>query len=468
MGKIMSAYLLPHPPIILKEIGRGEEYKARKTIEGAEFVASDIKKKAPDTIIIITPHGPLFSDAISISVEENLKGDFSKFGYGELKFQYKNNLELVDKIIEKSNRNNFIIAEVDKYFAKDYKIDASLDHGVLVPLYFVDKQYRDYKLIHITYGLLSPKDLYRFGKIIKGIVEESKENVVIIASGDLSHRLSNEGPYSYSPHGKEFDEKIVDTLKNANMEEIITFDLKLGELAGECGLRSLMIMAGTLDNCELKSRVLSYEGPFGVGYATAIIDIVGEKNEDMLKRIEEKSKERIKSIREKEDEYVRLARQSLEHYIREGKYMEVPENISKELIENKRSVFVTIKKNGMLRGCIGSTEPREKNIATEIIKYAVNAGLRDPRFDRVEEFELEDLEYSVDVLFPPEPIKSIDELDVERYGVIVTKGYRAGLLLPNLEGIDTVEEQIRIALNKAGIQEHEDYKMERFEVIRHY
>ena len=122
----------------------------------------------------------------------------------------------------------------------------------------------------------------------------------------------------------------------------------------------------------------------------------------------------------------------------------------------------------MLRGCIGSTEPMEKNMAIEIIKYAVNAGINDPRFDSVEEDELDKLVYSVDVLSHPEPISSKEELDIERYGVIVNKGHRHGLLLPNLEGIDSIEEQVNIALGKAGISEDEDYTMERFEVVRHH
>lgn len=467
MGKILGAYLLPHPPIIIKEIGEGREYNAKNTIEGMEKAAQNIKAKKPDTIIVITPHGPLFTDAISISVEKDLLGDFSKFGNKELKFQYENNLNLVEKIIEKSNEENIIIAEIDKYFAKDYNVSTELDHGVLVPLYFVDKEYKDYKLIHITYGLLSPKDLYRFGKIVKEVVEESNENAVVIGSGDLSHKLSNDGPYSYSTYGSEFDNKIIEILKEANMEKILTFDLSLGEKAGECGLRSLMIMAGTLDNYLLKSQVLSYEGPFGVGYGTAILDIAGRQEVDMLKKIDENKRIHLKEIRNNEDKYVRLARKSLEYYIRKGKYMDIPKDLPQELLQDRKAVFVTIKKDGMLRGCIGSTEPREKNIATEIIKYSVNAGLRDPRFDSVEESELDDLVYSVDVLFPPESINSIHELDVERYGIIVRKGQRSGLLLPNLEGVDTVEEQLRIALNKAGIRENEDYSMERFEVIRH-
>lgn len=468
MGRILGAYLFPHPPIIIEDIGQGEEKKAINTINGVKALARDIGEKSPDTIILITPHGPLFSDAIAISIEDELKGDFRRFGYWDIKLSYKNNKKLAYNIIKKALKNNISIAQVNKDFARDHNIELALDHGALVPLYFVDKELKDFKLIHITYGLLSSKELYLFGMGIQEAVQESGEDAVIIASGDLSHKLSDSGPYSYSPWGPEFDEKIIEILKAGDMEGLVTFDMGLSENAGECGLRSLMVMAGTLNKKELKSQVLSYEGPFGVGYGTAKFEVVGENNNDILSKINCLEEEMIKDIRDKEDEYVRLARASLETYIKTGQYLKVPEGLSRELLEERRAVFVTIKKNGSLRGCIGSTEPREKNIATEIIKYAVNAGTKDPRFARVEETELDKLVYSVDVLFTPEPINSKNQLNVSRYGVIVSKGYRSGLLLPNIEGVDTVDEQVEIALRKAGIMEHEDYKMERFEVIRHH
>lgn len=467
MGKILAGYLSPHPPIIVDDIGGGEEKKAIKTIEGMKKLAIDIKNKAPSTIIVITPHGPLFTDAISISVDKDLNGDFGKFGYWDIKFNLTNNVKLAYKIIKKSLQANIQVAQINDEFAKDYQVENKLDHGMLVPLYFVDKEYKNYEVIHITYGMLSPKELYRFGKVVKQALEEVDGDAVVIASGDLSHKLSDSGPYSYSPYGKEFDQKIVKILESGDMEGLVTFDLALGDKAGECGLRSLMILAGTLDGLKVQSKVLSYEGPFGVGYCTAILDIVGESGVNLIEKIDNEEIRRIKDIRDNEDEYVKLARKSLEYFIKTGEYLDLPKGISQNLLDEKKAVFVTIKKDGMLRGCIGSTEPTEKNIAIEIIKYAVNAGINDPRFDSVIEAELDTLVYSVDVLSSPEPISSKEELDIEKYGVIVNKGHRKGLLLPNIEGVDSVEEQVLIALRKAGIREDDGYSMERFEVVRH-
>lgn len=469
MGKILSAYLFPHPPIIIEEIGKGQEQRALKTLEASKKLAKDMKDKKPTTIIIITPHGPLFRDAISISTKKYLQGDFQNFGEKDLKFEFENNLKLVKEIIKKSGIENITIAKVDEELAKDFDISLKLDHGALVPLYFVDKEYKDFKLVHITYGLLTPKELYTFGQLIQKLVLKSEEKVAFIASGDLSHKLSNEGPYSYSPYGEKYDKEIVKLLNEGDFKSIISFDLSLSEKAGECALRSLMILSGFLDGFKIEPEILSYEGPFGVGYCNAKFSVLDKEDEhkifDDLIHME---KERIASIRKEEDEYVRLARASLEHYIKHKERIEIPNNLSEELLNNRNGAFVTIKKDGILRGCIGTIEPTQKNVAMEIIENAISAGLRDPRFDPVEEEELPQLVYSVDILMEPEPISSMEELDVKKYGVIVSKGFRKGLLLPNLDGVDTPQEQVRIALNKAGIPEFEDFKLERFEVIRHF
>lgn len=468
MGKILASYLSPHPPIILSDIGKGEELKAKKTLDGVRALSKDIKEKSPSTIIVITPHGPLFSDAISISMGKRLKGDFGDFGFEEIKFEFKNNVDMVHGLIEEASKREIVIAEVDRYLVENYNISDKLDHGVLVPLYFVDKVYRDFKLIHITYGMLSPIELYRFGMAIQKTVENSREDVVIIASGDLSHRLTSSGPYVYSPYGSEFDHRIVDILEKGDMEALVEFDLELAEKAGECGLRSLMIMAGAVDGFELEPRVYSYEGPFGVGYATAKFEVlVKDRNRKLLDRLEANSSKKLESIRSKEDDYVRLARESIEYYIHNGRYMDIPEDLPRDMIEGKNGVFVTLYKDGMLRGCIGTIEPRRENIALEIVINAVSAAMEDPRFSPVEEFELEKIVYSVDILSDPEPISSKEELDVHDYGIIVKSGYRKGLLLPNIQGVDTVEEQVSIALRKAGIHEDERYSMERFKVVRH-
>ena len=166
--------------------------------------------------------------------------------------------------------------------------------------------------------------------------------------------------------------------------------------------------------------------------------------------------------------HVKLAKKAVETYVREGRIIDVPPDVPEEFKRTRAGVFVSLKKDGDLRGCIGTIEPTQSNLAEEIIYNAISAAVRDPRFLPVEENELDDLTYSVDVLKPAEPVTDIRQLDPKRYGVIVECGSRRGLLLPDLEGVDTVEQQIEIARRKAFIRPDEPYKLYRFEVVRYH
>jgi len=169
-----------------------------------------------------------------------------------------------------------------------------------------------------------------------------------------------------------------------------------------------------------------------------------------------------------ESAYVRLAQETIENYIKQGKIITPPLGLPGDMINQKAGVFVSLKKNGNLRGCIGTFIPTQENIAQEIIKNAISAAVDDPRFSPVTASELGDLTISVDVLSPPEEISDISELDPKKYGVIVSSGYKKGLLLPDLEGVDTAGEQVDIAKRKAGIYPDEKVKLYRFEVKRYY
>jgi AmmeMemoRadiSam system protein A len=461
MGKILGAYIFPHPPIIVPEVGKGEEEAAKATIEAAIKASKEIKDQKPSTIIVTTPHAPAFEDYMHISEEKILKGNFKRFGRADVNLSFDNNVDIVRSIISYAADEGIGAGGVDGATASKYGLNNELDWGALVPLYYVTKEYKDFKIVYISISYLSMEELYRFGMSIRKAVEASDENVVFIASGDLSHKLSHDGPYGYDEQGKLFDELIVKSIGENDVESLLNIDDDFCESAGQCGLRSFVIMYGALDGYQLKPEVYSYEAPFGIGYCIAKIDIDGE---DEGRKVLDK---RMDEIRKNEDEYVKLARLTLEAYVRSGETIEIPDDLPKEMKVNKAGVFVSIKKDGQLRGCIGTISPTTESIAEEIIQNAISSGTSDPRFYPVEEKELPSLVYSVDVLMEPEPIKSIEELDVIKYGVIVRAGHRSGLLLPNLEGVNTPEEQVDIALKKAGIRKNEKYSLERFEVIRH-
>ena len=162
---------------------------------------------------------------------------------------------------------------------------------------------------------------------------------------------------------------------------------------------------------------------------------------------------------------VKLAKEAVESYIGQGKVL-LPKELPPETKE-RAGVFVSIKKHGQLRGCIGTFEPTRANIAEEIVSNAISSATGDPRFPPVSASELPDLEYSVDILTKPEPVDNVDQLDPRKYGIIVERGYRRGLLLPDLEGVDSVDEQIEICRAKAGISSEEPIKLYRFQVMRY-
>ena len=458
---IKYAFILPHPPILVPGIGKGEENKARKTIEGFEEIGKIIGEIKPETIIISSPHSAIYSDYINISTGKKAKGDFGNFRAGNIKIEVEYDEDIVEKIIKK---------------AKEIKIPAGnlgiqgdeLDHGVMVPLYYINKYYKDYKLVRMGISGLPLKTHYELGKVIQNIAENEQKNIVYIASGDLSHKLLEEGPYGFAKEGPVFDKEIGEAIENGDFLKFFQFTPDFLEDAAECGLRSFVIMAGVLDSKKIESKLLSLEGPFGVGYATGYFKVVGEDNSRKFHILyDDYEKKKLKEIKEKEDSWVQLARHSLEYYIKNKKKSTVPKDLPEELTNTRAGAFVTLYKNGQLRGCIGTIEPTKNTLAEEIIDNAISSGTRDSRFPVVKEDELKDLVYSVDVLLPAEKIYSKDLLDPKKYGVIVTSGGKRGLLLPNIAGVNDIEYQLKIARQKAGINEYEDYEIERFEVVRH-
>ena len=289
-----------------------------------------------------------------------------------------------------------------------------------------------------------------------------------MASGDLSHKLKVEGPYGFDEDGPKYDEKIMDVFRRGAFGELLEFDEAFCDKAGECGQKSFVIMAGALDGLSVETKVLSHQDVTGVGYGVCIVQPQGVDEsrhflENYLTGIKNELVEKYKT----KDSYVKLARAAIYEYVQNGKELEVPDDIPDEMIKKRAGAFVSVHKFGDLRGCIGTISATRKNLAKEIIGNAISAVSNDNRFTPVLSDELDYLDISVDVLGEAEDIDDISMLDVKKYGVIVTSGYKRGLLLPDLEGVDTVETQVRIAMNKAGIGKGEKISLQRFEVVRH-
>ncbi len=461
MGTV-SAYMVPHPPLIVPEIGRGEEKRIRNTIDAYDEVAGRIGRLKPDTIVLISPHQTMYADYFHISPGAAAAGDFGPFGAGQVRLEAAYDTEFVSLLCQYAFGEKLSAGTAGEK-------DRRLDHGTMVPLYFVNRYWTGYRLVRIGLSGLPLTEHYRLGQYIQSAADALERKTVLIGSGDLSHRLKADGPYGYQKEGPEYDRRIMDVMERGAFGELLEFSEDFCEKAAECGHRSFVIMAGALDGQKIKSERLSYEGPFGVGYGICTYEVCGpDAGRRFLKAYQERSLARLHRQREQEDAFVRLARETIEQYVRSKEVLRCPGTLPEEMRKHRAGVFVSLKKDGRLRGCIGTIQAVQASLAEEIIYNAVSACSKDPRFEPVSQEELEHLTIHVDVLGDTERIDSPEELDVKRYGVIVTSGYRRGLLLPNLEGVDTVEEQIAIARQKAGIGGTEEVELERFEVVRHF
>ena len=459
---VLAAFMVPHPPMIIPDIGRGGEAQIAETIRAYEQVADEIAALKPETILILSPHSVMYSDYFHISPGRKAKGSFADFRAAKIQFEEEYDEELTDRICLLAEEAGFPAGTLGER-------DRKLDHGTMVPLWFIRQKLNGSKIVRIGLSGLPLTDHYRFGMMLKEAAEITGRRVVIVASGDLSHKLQSYGPYGFAPEGPAYDERIMDVCGRGAFGELFDFEESFCEKAAECGHRSFVIMAGTLDGQMVRASVLSHQDVTGVGYGICTFYPDGpDENRHFLdlylKKLEHKIEQEISDA----DPYVQLARKTIDTFVRTGKMIRIPEDLPEEMMKMRAGTFVSIHKHGRLRGCIGTIAPTAENVAGEIIRNAVSASTKDPRFDPVTADELKWLEISVDVLGRPEKIDSIAQLDVKRYGVIVSCGYRRGLLLPDLEGVDTPQQQVAIAREKGNIRETEKYTLERFEVIRHH
>lgn len=454
--------VMPHPPLIIPAVGGEEAKTVKKTAAAMQEIARKVAALEPDTVVVISPHGPVFRDAVAVFDGRRLGGDMGRFNAPAAAMEVEIDASFIAAFTVKSEAGG-IVVRMDRETAHLYRTEYRLDHGALVPMLFLKDAGVKAKYVNITYGLYPYDRLYRLGFMLRQAAAETGRKIVVIASGDLSHSLLPGAPAGYRPEGAVFDRKLKEMLAAGDVEGLLKFQERDLEKAAECGFRSIIMALGALDGLRFQSRVLSYEGPFGVGYLVAEFEPTGEEAPALLRAIIDKATKASKEKSFPAD----LARRSLEAYLKNRRPPAVPAGTPREFLTARAGVFVSLHKGGNLRGCIGTIEPSTASIAEEIIQNAVSAGLHDPRFQPVELRELEEITFSVDVLMPPEPVTGIDDLNPREYGVVVELNNRRGLLLPDLPGVDTPREQIEIACRKAGIFLRENPRLYRFRVKRY-
>lgn len=411
-GLLTAAGLFPHPPIMVPEIGGKETKKIQQTMDAVRKSMKLIMETDPETVVVMSPHNLCLPSGPAIFIKENLAGDLMYFGHPEVSMEFSVDQELAEAVMK----------------------EAAFKGNVLL----FSPCFTNYDMNKVL------------GEIVTNCAEKLGRRIAIVASGDLSHRLTKDSPNGYGPDGIVFDRGVMKALEGKTMEPLLTMTDDFIERIGMCGLPSVYFLFGALSGKEWSIPVLSHEGPFGVGYGVCLC-----------------LPEEADGRKEAHDIRVRLARDWIAEYLKTGKLPKPPADIPEELKE-RAGVFVSLHEFGALRGCIGTILPVRNSAAEEIIHNAKAAASEDPRFPPVNPYELDDLDISVDVLSAPEPISLEGDLDPKIYGVIVERGFRRGLLLPDLPGITDPREQVEIARRKAGIGADEPVKMYRFTVRRYY
>ncbi|MFQ6019351.1 MAG: AmmeMemoRadiSam system protein A, partial [Dehalococcoidia bacterium] len=438
MTTIKFAGVSPHPPIIVPEVGRGRERQTQATLDALAQVAAEMSAQAPHTVVLIATHGPTRPAAFSALAAPVAKGDFAQWGAPKVRLQFETDQEAVTAIHEEARHSNVPLEPIRRW-------GDGLDWSCTVPLYHLQRAMGEAKLVCLTISHLSPQHHFALGQAVRRTLDRLGRPAAIIASADLSHRLSEDSPYGFDPAGPEFDRRICEAVARWDVAAILDMDTDFRMRAGDDTVPPLSFLMGTLDGLRVRPRVLSYEGPWGVGYLVAAIDILDDREPPASVRQGERGTIADSPVTAPPAEHARavtpghllarIACEAVEAWVRR-RAISIPDAELPPDLPQRAGVFVSIKTaDGFLRGCIGTVEPGQDSLLHEVVHNAIDAATRDPRYLPLTPEELGGLSYSIDVLSPPEPVEGPEALDARRYGIIVQNGYRRGLLLPDLEGV---------------------------------
>lgn len=268
MEHIALCCVVPHPPIMVPEVGGQEARRVSASIDAMRLLGREISEISPDSLVIMSPHSPAYSDAFTARAAPRMSGSLATFGAPGVRTDTHGDLELAAGIAREAASRG-IRCEATGGNGPGAGGASELDHGVLVPMYFLAQ--RPYPLVCLSLSYLDMNSHYLLGIAVREAAGALGKRCVFVASGDMSHRLLPSSPAGYSPRGAEFDRRVVEIMESGNYSELLEIDPELVADAGECGLRSIITMAGVLDGYGRSGEVLSYEGPFGVGYMVARI-----------------------------------------------------------------------------------------------------------------------------------------------------------------------------------------------------
>jgi MEMO1 family protein len=435
---ISCAVLMCHAPIVVPAVAGDRAAQCCGTTQAMREVAARVHAHAPDVLVVISPHGRRDRQRWSVCTADAVSGSFARFGAAHARLSLPGAPAAATLLTQHARELSVELAQLDR-------AQLDHDHGALVPLYFTHQAgYRGPTLI-VTPPARHSESHELLGRAIAQAARAAGQRWVVLASGDMSHRLIPGAPAGYDPRAAQFDDTFRASIDRGALREACATDAVLRELAAEDVVDSVAVAAAAVDYQSAGHRTLHYEGPFGVGYLEAVLfDADSAPPWDAL---------------------LHVARDAIMRQLSDAEpraYEALPEPW-----REARGVFVTLRRrNGSLRGCVGHTTPSHRTLVDEVAACAVAAAERDTRFRPVTAEELARLRIEISLLTPPERIHEPSQLDPQRYGIVVSYGAARGVLLPNIDGVSTYDEQIRIAADKGQLphDRRDHWQIERFEV----
>jgi AmmeMemoRadiSam system protein A len=445
---VVCAVLMPHAPILVPEVGGERGGAAQASRQAMREAAACVMSLQPETLVLISPHSPRRPQAFGVWAGDRLHGSFAQFNAPGAKVSLPNDTQLAHAIVTEAGTGGLATWMIHERI---------LDHGALVPLWFLADAGWDGPAIVLS--LNNPEDggLIELGRAIAAASHAAHCRIAIIASGDMSHRLTSSAPCGFHPQAHQFDETFIRLIREGDYHGIEKMDPELRELAAEDAADSTLVAAAAVDWRTDGHKVLNYEGPFGVGYGVAIL-FTETSNPASLQPAPAQTADPEGVI------LPGLARQSIAAALRASS--EHPPGAEGQYLSARRGVFVTLReRNGMLRGCAGTISPTCASVVAETWRSARVAAFQDSRFSPVKADELPNLRIDVSVLHSMEQISSADGLDPARYGVVVSAADgRRGLLLPGIAEITSAGQQVGLARKKGWIGPDEPVMLQRFQV----
>jgi MEMO1 family protein len=268
---IVFGAIAPHPPLLIPAVGKQNLSRVQATVQAMRHLSQRLAECRPEALIVISPHSPLRAGSMGIARAPVLHGDFGQFGAPGVKMRLVTHQGLAAAIFQETQRQSIPIRSVSHGDSSPV-----LDWGVMVPLHFVYEALpQNVPVISLGFSMLSFDAHYAFGQAIQKAATATGLRVAFVASGDMSHRMSPASPYGYDPMGPVFDAAVQEAVTDYDPGVLLGINPSIIEAAGECGLRSIIVLFGALDGLVVKPEVLSYEGPFGIGYLVATLGVGG-------------------------------------------------------------------------------------------------------------------------------------------------------------------------------------------------